>query len=104
MRRPAPVDPVKAITGTFATAYSYALQHTLWDMGQAVLDAAPSVLDVRFSAPNKHHFVIDLSPFGLDNDCEVHHADDRPYGLIEATIQRDPSVDTTAAYDPGQAW
>lgn len=94
----------EAITSTFATSYSYALQQTLWQMGQAVLDAAPSVLDVRFSCPNKHHFVIDLSPFGLENNREVHHADDRPYGLIEATIARHEGVQTSAAYDPGQAW
>lgn len=93
-----------AITSTFAKAYSYALQHTIWEMGQAVLDAAPSVVDVRFSCPNVHHFVIDLSPFGLENNCEVHHADDRPYGLIEATIKRDENVDVSSAYDPGQAW
>ncbi|WP_265447122.1 factor-independent urate hydroxylase [Flexivirga meconopsidis] len=93
-----------AITGSFAAAYSYALQHTLWEMGTAVLDAAPSIAEVRFSCPNKHHFVIDLSHFGLENNNEVHHAADRPYGLIEATIKRSDEVDMTAAYDPGQAW
>ena len=37
--------------------------------------------------PNKHHFLQDLSPSGLDNPNEVvYHADDRPYGLIEATV------------------
>ena len=38
------------------------------------------------SLPNKHHYVVDLSPFGLENDNEVFHADDRPYGLIEASV------------------
>ena len=38
------------------------------------------------SMPNKHHFVVDLTPFGLDNANEVFHADDRPYGLIEAAV------------------
>ncbi|HWC23998.1 MAG TPA: urate oxidase [Flexivirga sp.] len=98
-------DEVKdAITGAFAAAYSYALQHTLWEMGTAVLDAVPSVAEVRFSCPNKHHFVVDLSPFGVENNCEVHHAADRPYGLIEATIKRSEDVDKSSAYDPGQAW
>lgn len=93
-----------ALTGTFAAAHSLALQQTLWEMGRAALDAAPEVVEVRLSCPNKHHFVVDLSPFGLDNDHEVHHADDRPYGLIEATVARDRSVDVGHAYDPGQAW
>lgn len=95
---------LEAMTGAFARSYSYALQQTVWEMGVAVLDAAPSVLDVRFSCPNVHHFVIDLSPYGIENNHEVHHADDRPYGLIEATVQRSAEVDTTSAYDPGQAW
>lgn len=93
-----------AITKAFAGAYSYALQHTIWEMGTAALDAADSLSEIRFSCPNNHHFVIDLSPFGLENPCEVHHADDRPYGLIEATIQRDESSSNSAAFDPGQAW
>lgn len=94
----------EALTGTFAAAHSLALQHTLWEMGRAALDAAPEVVEVRLSCPNKHHFVVDLSPFGLENDHEVHHADDRPYGLIEATVARDATVDVRHAYDPGQAW
>ena len=39
--------------------------------------------------PNKHHFAVDLSPFGLDNQNEVFYAADRPYGLIEGTVTRD---------------
>lgn len=93
-----------AITATFANAYSYALQHTIWEMGQAVLDAVGSVSEVRFSCPNKHHFAIDLSPFGLENPNEVFHADDRPYGLIEATIQRQAGPGATGAFDPAQGW
>ena len=38
---------------------------------------------------NKHHYVVDLSPFGLDNQNEVFYASDRPYGLIEGTVTRD---------------
>ena len=94
----------EALTQAFADAYSYALQHTLWEMGNAVLDAEPGVLEIRFSCPNKHHFAVDLAPFGLENPNEVFHAADRPYGLIEATVKRDESVELSHAYDPGQAW
>jgi urate oxidase len=59
---------------------------------------------VRFSLPNKHHFVIDLSPFGLDNPNEVFHADDRPYGYIEGTVRRQDAPDPELAFDPGQGW
>ena len=53
----------------------------------AVLEACPTVHEVRLSMPNKHHFVVDLSPFGLENPNEVFHADDRPYGLIEGAVR-----------------
>ena len=35
------------------------------------------------------HVLVDLSPFGVDNDGEVFIATDRPYGLIEARVQRE---------------
>jgi urate oxidase len=94
-----------AMTSTFADHYSLALQQTLYAMGEAIIDAQPEIAEVRFSMPNKHHFVIDLSPFGLENKNEVFHADDRPYGYIEATIRRDDAPDPgPAAFDPGQGW
>jgi urate oxidase len=73
----------------FATVHSLALQQTLWEMGRAVLEAHPEIAEINLQAPNKHHFVVDLSPFGLENPNEVFFAADRPYGLIEATITRD---------------
>jgi urate oxidase len=83
---------------TFATTYSRALQETLQLMGRAVLEAQPGLAEIRFSAPNKHHFVVDLSPFGMENPGEVFHADDRPYGLIEAQVRRDDAGDETVAW------
>jgi urate oxidase len=74
---------------TFAAVNSLALQQTLYSMGEAVLKARPEIVDIRMSMPNKHHFVVDLSPFGLTNDNEVFYASDRPYGLIEGTVMRD---------------
>ena len=93
-----------ALQDTFAGHHSLALQHTLYEMGSAALAAQPQIAEVRFSAPNKHHFVYDLARFGLDNDNEVFHADDRPYGLIEATVRRDDAPDPGSAFDPGQGW
>jgi urate oxidase len=82
----------------FATLHSLALQQTLWHMGKAVLEELPAIAEIRLAAPNKHHFVVDLSPFGLDNPGEVFIAADRPYGLIEAQAIRD---DAPPAHD---AW
>src|SRR4051812_13611161 len=74
---------------TFAATHSLALQQTLYAMGEAVLERFLDVAEVRLSMPNRHHFLQDLSAYGLDNPDVVYHADDRPYGLIEGTVERD---------------
>ena len=91
-------DIVALMLQRFADIHSYALQQTLYGMGQAVLETHPEVAEIKLSAPNKHHFLVDLSPFGMDNPGEVFYAADRPYGLIEASVVRDE------ASDPGNAW
>jgi urate oxidase len=73
----------------FAETYSLSLQQTLYQMGSRIIDNRDEIDEVRFSLPNKHHFLVDLAPFGLKNDNEVYFAADRPYGLIEATVLRD---------------
>jgi urate oxidase len=76
------------ILETFANHTSSSVQHTLHAMGEAVLDRHPEVVEIRLSLPNKHHLLVDLSPFGLDNPNEVFVATEEPYGLIEATLRR----------------
>ena len=78
-----------ALLETFATTHSLALQQSLFAMGEAVLERHPDVAEIRMSMPNKHHFLQDLSAYGLDNPDVVYHADDRPYGLIEGMVLRD---------------
>lgn len=73
----------------FAGTYSLSLQQTLYQMGSRIIENRGEIDEVRFSLPNKHHFLVDLEPFGLKNDNEVYFAADRPYGLIEATVLRD---------------
>ena len=87
-----------AMISTFASFHSLALQQTLFEMGKAAIEAVPELVEVRLSAPNKHHFEYDLGRFGIENNNEVFHADDRPYGLIQA------SVTTDDAPDAGPAW
>jgi urate oxidase len=86
------------LVSRFATVHSLALQQTLWEMGRAVLEARDDVAEIRLSAPNRHHFPVDLSPFGLDNPGEVFFAADRPYGLIEAAVQRDDGSEARPAW------
>jgi urate oxidase len=82
----------KHLLQAFAETYSLSLQQTLYQMGSRIIDNRDEIDEVRFSLPNKHHFLVDLSPFGLENDTAdgaVYFAADRPYGLIEGTVLRD---------------
>lgn len=85
-----------ALLDAFATTHSLALQQTIHAMGAAALDACPEVAEIRISCPNKHHFLVDLEPFGLDNPGEVFFAADRPYGLISATLSRSDATEPRA--------
>ena len=84
---------------TFAAKHSLALQQTLYAMGAAVLERFAEVAEVRLSMPNKHHFLVDLEPFGLDNPNAVYYAADRPYGLIEGSVLRDDGPPAGHAWD-----
>jgi urate oxidase len=86
------------VLSTFAGTYTYSLQQMLYTIGEALISALPSVCEVRLALPNKHHYLVDLSPFGLSNQREVYLAGDRPYGLIEGTVLADD------APEDGLAW
>jgi urate oxidase len=91
-------DVRRILVERFAAVHSLALQQTLWEMGSAVLAGYPGIAEIKLSAPNRHHFAVDLSPFGLDNANEVFYAADQPYGLIECAVVRED------APGPGLAW
>jgi urate oxidase len=95
---------VQTVLDTYGSHYSLAHQQTLYEAGKAVLASQPEIAEIRFSAPNKHHFVYDLARFGIENNNEVFHADDRPYGLQELTVRRDDAPDPGLAFDLGQDW
>jgi urate oxidase len=78
----------QALLETFAEHDSRSVQHTLYAMGQAVLERHEEVRQIRLTMPNKHHLPFDLAPFGLENRNEVFVATEEPYGLIEATVAR----------------
>ena len=88
----------RALAAAFTGTYSRALQETLFAMGRAVLGSAAGLAEVRLSLPNRHHFLVDTAPFGLPNEGTVFHADDRPYGLIEATVLDDERPEAPRAW------
>ncbi len=83
---------VDALTTAFADTYSRSLQETMYSMGERVVATCHGIAEIRLRLPNRHHFLVDLEPFDLDNPNEVFHVDDRPYGLIEGTVLADGAV------------
>jgi urate oxidase len=77
-----------ALVAVFSNHPSASVQHTLFAMGEAVIDACLDVDTVRLRLPNKHHIPVDLAAFGLTNDRAVNVATDRPFGVIEAEVRR----------------
>lgn len=82
----------------FAEVHSLALQQTLWEMGTGVLAKHPEIAEIKLSAPNRHHFTVDLEPYGLENRNEVFYAADRPYGLIECAVAREGEPSAPSAW------
>lgn len=78
----------QTIVETFAEHDSLSVQHTLYAMGEAVLEKFPDILEIVFSLPNIHCLPVDLTRFGLANDNRIFVPTDEPHGLIEARLSR----------------
>ncbi len=76
------------ILDVFATHHSLAVQQTLHEMGQAILEACSEIEQISFSMPNQHRIPFNLKPFGLENRNDIFVPTDEPYGLISATLKR----------------
>jgi len=72
----------------FAEHDSQSLQHTLYAMGEAVLNNFDNISEIHLSLPNKHFHLVDLAPLGMDNPGSVFLPTDEPHGLIEATLRK----------------
>jgi len=77
-----------ALVATFTSHQSQSVQQTLYAMGAAALAACEEIQDIRLVLPNRHHLLVDLSPFGLDNPDQIYVATSEPYGRIEAVVAR----------------
>jgi urate oxidase len=78
----------KVLLEAFAEHASLSVQHTLYAMGQSVLDSIDMVRSITLEMPNRHHLPIDLTRFDLENRNEVFVATEEPHGLITATLSR----------------
>ncbi len=78
----------QTIIETFAEHNSLSVQHTLYAMGEAVLEKFPSIAEISFSLPNIHYLPVDLARLGLENGNLIFLPTDEPHGLIEARLSR----------------
>jgi urate oxidase len=78
----------QAIIEVFAMHNSKAVQETLYQMGQAVLDVCSEIDEIAITLPNQHRIPVNLEPFGLKNKNEIFVPQDEPFGLIKGTIRR----------------
>jgi urate oxidase len=81
-------DVRQTIIETFAEHDSLSVQHTLYAMGEAVLEKYSDIAEIAFSLPNIHCLPIDFTRFGLENDNRIFVPTDEPHGLIEARLSR----------------
>ncbi len=81
-------DIRQTIIETFAEHDSLSVQHTLYAMGEAVLEKFSDIIEIAFSLPNIHCLPIDFTRFGLENDNRIFVPTDEPHGLIEAQLSR----------------
>lgn len=78
----------QTIIEIFATHDSLSVQHTLYAMGEAVLERFSEILEISFSLPNIHCLPIDMTKFGQENENRIFVPTDEPHGLIEARLTR----------------
>jgi urate oxidase len=81
----------RSLLEVFADHDSPSVQTSIWIMARAILERHEEVEVVRMVLPNLHHWLVDLSPFGLTNDREIYTPTTEPHGLIEATVRRGAS-------------
>jgi urate oxidase len=78
----------RTLLEVFADHDSPSVQTSIWIMARTILERHDEIEVVRMVLPNLHHWLVDLSPFGLTNDREIYTPTTEPHGLIEATVRR----------------
>jgi urate oxidase len=73
---------------SFANHRSLGVQHTLYAMAAAVLEAHAALADIELAMPNRHRVLFDMKPFGRTNPNRVFVTTDEPSGVISARLVR----------------
>ena len=78
----------QTVVEVFAEHDSLSVQHTLYAIGEAMLEKFADIAEISFSMPNIHYLPVDFTRFGLENDNRIFLPTSEPYGLIEARLSR----------------
>jgi urate oxidase len=76
----------QTVLETFAQHDSMSVQHTLYAIGDTVLESFEDIVEISLSLPNKHCLLFNLEQFGMENNNEIFVPTDEPHGLIEARV------------------
>jgi urate oxidase len=73
----------------FAEHETQSLQHTVYAMGETILNNFDQIREIHLALPDKRFQLIDLAALGTDNPGNVYLPMEEPFDLAEATIRRD---------------
>jgi len=77
---------------TFAAHEGKSLQHSLYIIGQAVLDNFEAISEIHLRMPDNYCLPVNLKPFGMENDNEVLAPVEEPRGVANAMLRRSKLV------------
>ena len=79
----------QSLLRTFSEHKSLSVQHTLYAIGEKILQENDAVKEINLIMPNKHHIPFNLEPFGMTNTNEIFVATEAPFGYITGTVTRE---------------
>jgi urate oxidase len=78
----------ETILRVFSELKSESVQHLAYETATAVLDSIEEVEEISLRLPNKHYFLMDLSPFGVENSDTLYLPTITPHGDIHLKLTR----------------
>lgn len=79
---------LESVYRVFAETHSPSVQRTLFQIGEAALEAVPGIVKIALNLPNVHFLGLDLSKLDRPGNDSLYLPTDEPYGEIEAVVSR----------------
>lgn len=78
----------RTLLETFADHDSHSLQHTLYAMGQVILENFDNVSEIHLSMASNDFHLADLNALGMDNPGTIFLPIEEPQATVEATLKK----------------